>query len=323
LTPTVRTERARRTVETGGIIKKREVVPSFKEQTAIDAVVDLPNVSPNNTLLGNLNAIDDAARKEGEFLKSALKQNEIIFPRKEVTTKIRDIRAQLVDNPLIDDAGERAADKLIKSFNKIAGTQPSTGSGLLETRKLFDKAHKKLFKVTDTDPRRIAFDEIRRMPNEFLIDRAKNVDVAASLRKQSGLLTAVDSLAPKVADEAATSIGRAAQRINNLVPFKGGLNKLTGALGAGGLLTATAINPAAVAGVAATGIAAKGALKGAASPQAKKALSQLIKGADEAIKVAQRTGDLPLIRQLQADRLLLISFINGEEVEDLTQEGKK
>ncbi len=323
VTPTVATDQAKRTVETG--FGGRKVMPTPREAAITETVASVGGVKKGNTIQGNLNVIQDAANKEAEQLKSLLKKNEVLIPKREFYPKLQQVRSNLAENPLIVGDSSKTADKIINKFEMILSNTAGTASGMLEARKKLDKWVKSQKGTNAFDPKNenalsIALREIRQTTNDFIDERAVNVDVKNSLKRQSDLYSAVENIAPKAAKEAPTAIGRLFQKI----PLKGDTAKIVGSLAtagtlAGGATLAPGLVPAAVVG-AGTGYGAYKGGKALVSPKVRFALSKLLQGTDNVIN---GTKDKALKEQLTMDKKVLMEILGKESSPGVKTIGEK
>ena len=302
---------ATRTTEQG-ILGKRVVDLTKEEINMAGELAKLP-LNPKKSVLHNLRVVHKNAIDEAKNLKATLAKNEVVFPRKELLSRIKSEKTELVEDLILNGNTARQADIITNNFEKILAKHPSTGSGLLSARKEFDswlKAKKaKVFTGNSEGAFEIGSRRIRNLANDFLDEKATNVAVKDSLRKQSNLFKSVDVMADKAAAEGSNAVARAVQRITSVVPVRGELMQNISALGlvagAGTLSAPVAIG---LGGLYVTGKAGQLVL----SPTGKKVISGLIKKTDEAIKA---TSDKNIIRNLRADRAALIELAKEEESE--------
>lgn len=301
-----------------GILKSVVTEPSKQEARMIEEVAKLPGIRKNNTLRKNYRVVQEANKAEAESLKSALKANEIVFPRREFTARLDDTIKKLSDNPLIVGDAKASADKIARKMRQILAANKSTGSGLLKARKELDMWIKSQKGTGVFDPAKesalsIAVRDIRTTTNEFLAEKATNVAVKESLRKQSALYNAMENIAPKAADEGRNAIKRTIQRMTDVIPVSAGLKQTLASVGLVG--APLAIAPAETIAIAGTGFAAKKSFDMIRSPRTKQAISGLIKHTDKVIN-SGKLGPKAL-KDLRADRAALIEFsqILGEEDE--------
>lgn len=304
-TAKVRTEQAGRMVEKGPF-RSREVVPTAQEARMAEIVAEVPGVSKDKTLLGNLQAIKAENAKEAQSLSKKLADKKVIFSRKEFQRRLDDVITGFENDPVLVGDAAKSADRIAKQLRAITNKYPSTPSGLFEARKEFDKVVG-AFKPKAFDPRTesafsSALRDLRNVTHDFIAEKVPDVGIRDSLAKQSNLFRASDNLAPKVAAEGSNAIRRLADKI----PLSSDTAKLLAGAGLTGL---TAVTPATVA----TAAAGYGAYKGAQAlggPKMKMALARLLQGADKAIKNATNDG---IKESLKRDRDMLKKVMESEK----------
>lgn len=310
------TEQVGRTTEKG-LFGSKSVQLTVAEQKMANEVAKLP-LKPKGTLQTNYNIIQGEVAKEAKSLAKALDDNPVFFPRREFGKRIQDAKDILAESPTLVGDAAITAEKIMKKYDKILKNHPSSASGLLKARKELD-AWAKSQKAKVFDGKEGAFDialrEIRNTTNDFIEEKATAVAVKDSLKKQSNLYRAMDNIAPKAAREGKNKIERAINNVKAVIPLKGDFMQTLGAFGLAGV-AAKVGSPAIATGAGLYGLGKAGQL--VLQPSAKKALSQLLKKTDDAIRV---TKDKDLIRQLRLDRAALVEVIEGEvELEEETQE---
>jgi hypothetical protein len=281
-TKAVKEAQVARTSETGiGIGKKSIIAPSKSEALAEKYVIDIPEVSSKNTLQGNYNIIKDANISEAKKLSSELAENDFIYPRQELLSRLNNAKGELAKNPVITGDAEKTAEKLVAEFQRRIEETPAKGSNLLQVRKEFDawvESQKggKAFDPVRENAFSIANREIRQTVNSFLDEKAPTVGVKESLRKQSALFTALDNLKPKAAYEADTAIKRFIQRAEVVLGTKNrAVQILAATVGIGGLGAAATFAPAA-AGIGIGGYFIYRGGKLVLSPKIRKALGEVV-----------------------------------------------
>lgn len=309
ITPTVAAERAKRTVGSG-FIGKGKVVPTAQERNMAEAVFNVKGVSNNKTLQQNLELVQKEAAQEAETLKSLLKQNEVIFPRREFASRLSAAKERLGESAYLTGDAQKSAQKILDKMQQIVSSKPSNASGLLEARKDLDKWIKKqkpkAFDANKEGAFDLALKEIRNTTNNFIDEKAVNVAVKDSLKKQAALFGAADNIAPKAAAESSSAL----RRLVDSVPLKGDSAKiLAGAAAAAG----TGMMPSlAAAGLG--GLATVKAVQVLGGPKFKFALSKLLKGTDDLIN---RTGDAARKEQLMRDKELVKSILGKSKDKDV------
>lgn len=320
-TKTIRQERVGRSIETGGLLGGRKVVPTGKEKAVADELLNIP-VSSKNTLLGNQNIIKSEISKEALNLEKELAKNNVLFPKREIKAKLRGVIDQLrTEQPLIVGDAAKSAERIYAKANQLLDQNPANATGLLNVRKELDKFVKNATKtvsgktaVFDEGGRetaiKIANQEIRNTLNDFLAEKATNVAVKQSLKKQSNLFRALDVVTPKAAEEAATRFGRAIESLSKIIPIKNETASLL-ALGAGG----TAAGAVAAAAPIATAIGATGygGYKALTSVKGKKIAGRILNKLDDVIR---KTKDKNVLNELKLNRAAILQIIEEQEKEN-------
>lgn len=235
---------------------KKVVTPDLFEQQAIEEVSKIKGVSPKNTLQQNYNVIRQENTNLAKQLETDVANTNIIIPRKESIARLNAIKETLSQNPVIVGSAEKTAGRLLEGAKKFINQNDGSLSGLLKARKDYDNwvltQKPKAFDATAENAFTIANREVRQTLNNLLDEKAPNVGIKDSLRKQSSLYSALDNIAPKAAEEASTKIGRAVQRIGNTLGIK---NKAVqtlaglGLVGGGGAAALASLPAVATAGV--------------------------------------------------------------------------
>jgi len=308
-TAKIRADQVGRTTETGFLRSKKLELDPVQRRMA-DEVAKLP-IEKGRSLQYNYNVIQKEVFDEAKVLESALKTNEVIFPRKEFLARLDSVKSRLQESPNIVGDSATTANKIMNKFEKILSEKPSTGSGLLQARKELDqwirKEKPRAFDVNKEGAFEIALRDIRNATNNFIDEKAVNVAVKDSLRKQSSLYGALDNIAPKAALEGSNAIKRLWSNVTSLVPVKGEAFQGLAALGLAGIATKVG-SPLIALGI--SGLSTYKIAKAIGSPKAKKELAKLLDMTDQAIRV---TKDKQMIQKLRADRALVVELLEQEE----------
>ena len=215
-----------RTREVGrGPFRKNIIDPSLKEANITKEVLKIPKIGRHNTFQRNYNIISSFNKKEAEKLVTLMKENDFIYPRQELASRLNETRKVLSENPLlVGDAG-KTANKMINKVEQMVNEAPAKGSNLLEIRKNYDnwiqsQKGQNIFDPKNENALSIANREIRRTINNFLDEKATKVSLKDSLRKQSNLYGALENIAPKAAKEANSAIGRLFQKSLKIMRLK-------------------------------------------------------------------------------------------------------
>ncbi len=304
----VRIEEVKRTGESGPLKTKR-VELSTAEKEIAEEVVKVKGVTSRHTLQVNYNAIAAEVRKESTKLKDVLAKNDFTFPPHVFDDVLDDVLLRLKDNPLIVGDAAKTATKIADKMKELVLENGATGSGLLKSRKQLDAWIKgqKGAKVFGGDALEssitIATRDVRQAANDFLIQHAKHAPVARSLQKQTRLLRAMENIAPKAADELGNVLLRTWHKGLKLLPLRGEFNQaMAAAWGVGGL-GASAIFAPMFTKLAFGAIGSWAAYKYITGSASRRELGKLLKGVDKMIRT---TKDANLIRELRADRALLL-----------------
>jgi len=288
-TPTKRASIAGRTTE-GGFFSGRTVNPSSRDLEIVNELVTTPGIKVNRSALFNVNALSKEIRREAEALTKAIEENNFIFPKKEANARLVSVAEDLkATNPNIVGDAEKMADRVFAKMQTFIEANEGTAAGALKARKEFDRY------VTSNKPK--AFDkednyntivrEARRTVNDFIEEKAIDVDVKKSLQRQSRLLEAQDVLKTKAGKESTTGFVRALDRATEALGTKNRVVQLLAtAVGIGGLGAAATFAPA-VAAVGGVTIAANLITKALKSPTSRKALAKALLAIEKALPKAK------------------------------------
>ena len=313
----VRIDEVQRTSESG-VLKSKKVELSAAEKEIVDEVVKIKGVSFKNSLQQNYNVIAAEVKKEAQKLKDILKKNDFVFPPHMYDDVLDDVLLRLKDNPLIVGDAAKTAAKIAEKMKELVKANGASGSGLLKSRKQLDawiKAQKGA-KVFGGDALEssitIAVREIRKSANDFLIYHARHAPVERSLAKQSKLLKAMENIAPKAADELNNILLRAWHKGLKLLPLRGEFNQaMAAAWGVGGL-GASALFAPMFTKIAFGAIGGFAAYKYLTGPASRRELGKMLNGIDTMIR---KTKDANLLRELRAERVLIIELAKTAEQE--------
>lgn len=310
----VRLEETARTVEEGAL-RTKKVSLSRGEQIVAREIETIPGVTESKTLQGNLNAIRTELGVEAETLLAQLQESRVLIPRVETRRALEAAGKSLEGSPTLTGDAAKTASRLVDSAMKFVNENPGTSAGLLKARQQFDKflttqKRNALGDVPMENALTIAAKEIRQTMNQIIATKNPSAGVRTSLDRQSNMFRAMDNIGPKAADEAGNVVVRAWQNAMSVLPFRGQFNQLmaTG-FGIGGLGASARFAPVFTGMVALGGIAYFGG-KAVLSSAAKKATASLLTQIDKAIKVATNPD---MLKQLRADRALLLKLIEGSE----------
>ncbi len=313
-TAAVRTEQVARTTEEG-ILRSKKVALSTKEAAIAETVSKVPGVSASKTLQGNHEVILAELGKEANTLKSMLSKTDAPISRKELIDAGSKIKNILKNNPLIVGDAEKSAAKIISKMDELVKANKPTASGLLQARKELDAWVRSQKGSNIFDPKQenaisIALREVRESANNLIAQKVPDAGVKESLRKQSNLYRAMDNIAPKAGDEAANVLLRAWQNTMRALPVRGEFNQIMAATFGVGGLGASAMFAPIFTKLVLTGLVTYSTGKAVMSATTKKGIALLLKQTDKAIR---STKDANLIKQLRADRILIVEILKNSD----------
>lgn len=321
-TKAVREAEIRRTAE-GGLVSPRAVTPSSGEASIAQALSGVSDLKPRNTLLQNLKVIQSDITAEAKTLAERLKSSTVKISRPDVKTSMDDVITRLQENPLLVGDAAKTADRTVAQAQKFLSDNANSPAGVLKARQQFDQwvgnQRPKIFDPNTESALSIAVRETRQEMNDIIAKSVPDIGVKDSLARQSNMFRAIDNIAPKAADEAATAIGRLGQRVKSSIGLSRGITSNLPQLAGLGAVTGVGVaSPAAVAGAAGLFALGVGAKRMATSAKAKKAVGALLKQSDRAIQQArsQGSGGADLLKSLRADRAAVIEVFRDMDVRE-------
>lgn len=287
-----------------GLKRSRVVAPTPREASAAGVLSDL-DINPNRSFVHNNNVVLGGIDTKAKQLAKELDELKVFFPKQEVKARLAAKADGVIDETafLVGNA-ELTLGKVKDLMGNIIDQNLSTPSGLLRARKQIDA---ELRAQTLTKSGSTIFDspaekaitngirDLRQEINNIIAEKAPSVNVKQSLGEQSLLFEARDTISAKAAREGADAVERLSEKISKKqrtdVRFLGK-------------------------GLAASEVAAGSAVKGLRSAGAKKALGEVLRGADKAIKLEK---DIGIVKQLRADRAIVLELLKEEETENAIQ----
>lgn len=317
-TAKVLTEETARTTEKGiGPLKRSVVELSPREKLVASEVNKLKGVSPKNSIQGNLNVIYKENEKLAKKLEYHVAKSKSPITYGEMSTRIDNAVENLIkENPVITGSAETMATKLADKAKQILSENPSTPLGVLNSRKQFD-AFVRSQKRNAFDPAlenalSTSVRTVRNAMNDAVDEKVISTSVKRELKRQNLLYDAIENIGPKAAEESNYAIGRAVQNMAKVLPFRSKFVQEAGTVAGLGIVGASAaFAPVFAAGLTA-GVAAVGTGKLLLGPGMKKNLGRVITGLDKAILSSKNPS---MIKQLRADRALIVELIKNSEEE--------
>jgi hypothetical protein len=321
-------EEGRGKVTTEGFLQTKTYNPSDIEVEERDVISSIPAIKPEKSFTYNARQLE----KEIGNLREKL-DNRIIAKgnpkadKKTISIELSNVLDDLLESPRIISAGSSPA--FAKNIAQVAQDllEKSDGTtlGLLNVRRDLDKWLKSnspaVFNADFENAKRTVLREVRRVLNGNVAAAVPDVNVENLLRRQSLIYRGLDEILPKAQSEWKNAIGR------SVVNTQRSLGIRVPQTAPGIAATAGIIGTASLSGIgpvlAGTGAAVFGAYqvqRMVLSGNAKIAVGKLISSVDKALKITENT---LMRKQLKADRLVLIDFMNNyqepEPVEDEAQ----
>jgi len=288
-------------------LKTKKYRPSDRETEIINQVSELEDYAPRRNYTDNVKVVEVAEEKLREQLNQGLEG----LPGIDATSVRASVQAtadKLENVPALSGAPGEAAKKIYKEFDRLLGDVSVDGfvspRDLIQVRRDLDKwmtdFSGNIFDTTSVTANKIAGRELRGVVNDIVDAAAPTQAVKDTLRKQSNLLTARETLKARSLAEANTAVGRLSKNVEKAT----GITHPTTPLAAKITLSDIPIAMAAAVGGITT---AAGRM---AWDQTRKRLVDLLKATDIAINKGG-----PLATQLKADRAVLLSLINSGKEE--------
>ena len=312
-------ETARTTEKGGGLLKRSVVEPSARELSIANEVRRIKTVTPKNTIQGNLNEITKHNELLAKKLDVALEKSKVIITTKESSNAIDGAIKKLIkENPVVVGDAQRVAERVAKKAKELLSENPSTAKGVMDARKQLDnwikrQKGKKAFDPSMENSLSVSVREVRKAMNDTVERAIPSEKVKDQLRRQSLLFDAVENLGPKAAIEKNHAIARAWQNVTKVLPYKQATMGEMGLLFGMGYVSASETFAPIISGLAAAGIAVYGAGRLIINPNARKGISKLLSMTDRALLTSKNPA---MIKQLRADRALIVELLKNSEVEE-------
>ena len=283
----------------------------------IDIIAEIPKVDPKKTYTYNSNVIEKARQAEQKKLESILGRTPVVVESDVVTQELGKRAGALLSSPefkTMDATLQKKTEVIFKEA--VRRIQSGDGSllDLLQARRDVDSfiGRQKLgLDRNQASTLDLARKAVNGSLNDIIAELSDNVAVKQSLRKQSAMISALDIVNSKRAEDGRTVIARFKQNYGAYIPQTLPARAATAAFAAGAIAQSWPLMTA-----AAVGYLVFPATKAVFSPEARAMLGSMIKGAGDAIKAAEKAGALDVVEQMKADRLVLISLLNETPVEN-------
>ena len=283
-----------------GPLKTKVVEPDARQLEIEKAVSEVPGVGKEKLIQENFNLIDEANTKIAKQLEADIKAENFEILKSDTLAKLDEAKKALSESPTIVGDAEKTAERLLVKARSLVEEASETGEGILKARKDYDnwvKTQKpKLFSAESENALSIANREIRNALTDILDEKAISTKVKDSLKRQSSLFRALETLTPKAFKESATAGGRTFQKISKLLGTK---NKTVQALTALGLIGGATLSPSlAVAG--GVGLGTFKGIQALTSPRVKKLLGEAL---EQIEKIGKSSAEIEETKGLIKDLL--------------------
>ena len=284
---------------------------------SIDTIAEIPEVNPKKTYTYNSNVIEKARQAEQKKLESILGRTPVVVDSDVVTQELGKRAGALLSSPefkTMDATLQKKTEVIFKEA--VRRIQSGDGSllDLLQARRDVDAfiGRQKLgLDRNQASTLDLARRAVNGSLNDIIAELSDNVTVKESLRKQSAMISALDIINAKRAEDGRTVIARIKQNYGSYIPQTLAARAATATFAAGAFMQNWPLMSAAAVG----GIVFAGG-KAVFSPEARVLVGNMIKGSGDAIKAAEKAGALDVVEQMKADRLVLISLLNETPVEN-------
>lgn len=317
-TKKVKEAQVSRTTETGkGAFKKSIIEPTKAELAAEKEVLKIKGVTEGKTAQQTFNIISKENVTKAKTLKAEIKANDVLIPRQEINTALKNAKTSLIESPTIVGDAQKTADKLIAGAERIVAEHPGTASGLHNARIAYDKwvltQKPKAFDAASENAFSIANDKIRGAMNDLLDSKLTNLATKELRREQSNLFNALKTIEIKAAIEADTAFLRTLQRVGNVLGVKSRIVQgIAAVVGIGGLGAAATFAPA-VAVVGGFGLLTVAAGKLVVSAKGRKVFAELLKAIGQALP---KVTDTAIKAQLLQDQKFITDLLKNQSLSE-------
>ena len=294
------------------------IKPNYTEQAneIIDITSTVPKLKPNGSFTDSRNAIYAEITNTAEKLKADIAKAGNPQLTVDVVQQLQDSMDNFPESIGFGLAGgtPKFATDLMTTAIRLVKESDGTAAGLLDARKKLDKFINKHQPKSLTqeyiNSKAVAVSEIRTIMNDAVASTVPDVKVKDLLDKQHKLYKAWDVTGDKAITESRNAVGRLWQKVtggNISIPKT---PMALRALGGGMAYWVTSGNAGYALGGIAAGITATVGYDFLTGPTVRQGLGSLLTGTAKLIKT---TKDTALLKQLKADRLIVIGLLSDLE----------
>ena len=306
-----------------GILRRSQWQPNERDQRVIETLADIEEVKPNRSYFYNYRAVQKDIEKSAKSVDNMiLSQNKPIdtsLLKEDLLGAINGFKEDPIFRLATPDAQKIAAN-LGEIAYELVEKHGTDLNGVLRARREFDlalrRASSTVLDAESASGRALAAKAIRNVLNETLKKNTTGDKLSELLDRQHNSFLALDAMANKRARSGRNGVARIFDRVKDVADLPSTPLALTATATAA---TGALGGAAQAVGVATAGLGVYGAYL-AMKPKARlKAYAELLSGLDKAVKT---TTDANLLRQFEADRILLVDLIDQtrDEVKEDTDD---
>jgi len=304
-----------------GLLRTKTYNPTEYEQEAIDVITGLPKINTSRSATYNMNIVEDEIGLAAQRLeKRIIGQGNPKVDTQLIQQELEKDLIALVNSDTF--YGTKAVISNIQSMQRLANklilSSDGTAVGLLNARKLLDRELKAnapaVYDADYENAKAAALRVIRQKINTSVAEAVPETDVLRQLKRQNLMFNALDTLTDKSNAEDLTMVARAITRLEKAT----GLNapSSVGGLAVTAGLTTTALAYSGALPYIAGGGAVVGTMYALRAAQRSGTLKQALGATLTNLNKAIKTADGALLKQLKADRLAIIAFMQDVREEE-------
>ena len=199
----------------GGLLKGRTVKPNKLEIEAGKELSKVKGYNPNDTKLSKFQVAEKAAIQKAKKLEVDIGKEKAIVPKKEISSVIKKSIDKVTDSSLLLQKADPAVLNYMRVVNNALSKVSGNLKGVLKLRKTLDTIYKNAKGKGAFGDKIAVLDEIHTAARdslyEYLISKATNTAVKASIKAQWDLYRAMDILKIAAEKESGSMIGRLIQ----------------------------------------------------------------------------------------------------------------
>jgi hypothetical protein len=306
------------------VLKTIKYEPHPREVAVRDALASVDELDPSANYVAIENVVERAISDQGEEV--------IAFINRAGNPKLnKKATRQYLESRFTDTSDAYGALNLTKEAQakvaeytelalKIIDESDYSVMGLYEARKRFDQvvnqfATKDILDPTVESAKGVAANHVRDVLNSVIKGATPGDKVAESFDRMHNLFRARDHLRMRSVGMADNSIKRAWSKIHDGLNLPSTPLALAATIGGAGTVAAlVGLTPAAIMAGAGAGLSIYGVAKALSKPQRVKFYAMMLSSVDKGLKLY--SGEKNLIRELKADRAVILSLLEEARAQD-------